>query len=137
MIRRVTRYLWSHFLKEFSSRHILLIAIEMALTLAAMHKVSTVTAVVHAVAVIFAAKVEVVTVVLPELVLSSVAGVQPVESIAVIDIIGQAPVFILWMPALDQSVAVVPLLLLVACMTVLNCCIVLVLGLETQAFVVD
>ena len=89
------RYLWSHFLKEFSSRHILLIAIEMALTLAAMHKVSTVTAVVHAVAVIFAAKVEVVTVVLPELVLSSVAGVQPVVSIAVIDVIGQAPVFIL------------------------------------------
>ena len=109
----------------------LLIVVEATFALAAVHEVSTVTAVVHAVAIVLAAKVVVVAIVLPQLVLSSVAGIQTKVAVPVIDIICQAPVLIAGVTGLDQPMLVVPLLVDISGVAVLDFCVVIVCGVET------
>ena len=119
------------FLKELAAYHPLLIAVEAAFALAPVHEVPTVTAVVHAVAIVMAEKVMVVVVVLPELVLSSVAAIQTKVAVGVIDIIGQAPVSVARVTALDQSMVVVPLLVDISGVAILDFRVVIVPGVET------
>ena len=119
------------YLKELAASHPFLIVVKAPVALAAVHKAPTVTAVVHAVAVVMAAKVVVVTVILPELVLSSVAGIQTKVAVAMIEIIGQAPVSVAGVTAPDQSMAVIPLLVDIPGVTILDFREVVVPGVET------